>query len=68
MTTFWWHEESAWKTGPSEQEPVRPERDEHCESKSACDSALSVKSYVNDIELHGETDDDDIEGRGDWIR
>ena len=42
-------------------EAVRPQFGEHCESQSECDSALSVKSDVNDIDLDGETDDEDME-------
>ena len=48
-------------------ETARPQCDERCESQSKCDSALSVKSDGNDIELNGETDDEDMEG-GDGIR
>ena len=42
-------------------ETVRPPHDEHCECQFASDSALSGKSEMNDIELNGETDDEDME-------
>ena len=42
-------------------ETVRPQSGERCESQSVCDSALSVKSDGNDIELNGETNDEDME-------
>ena len=41
-------------------ETVRPQFGECCESHSECDGVLSVKSDGNDIELNGETDDEDI--------
>ena len=40
---------------------VRPQFGERCEKQSECDSALSAKSAVNDVELKGETDDEDME-------
>ena len=40
---------------------VRPPHDERCERQFVCDSTLSAKSDVNDIELNGETDDEDVE-------
>ena len=42
-------------------ETVRPLHDEHCECHFECDSAMSATSDVNDIELNGETDDEDME-------
>ena len=42
-------------------ETVRPQFGECFESQSQCDSVLSVNSGVNDIELNGETDDEDME-------
>ena len=42
-------------------ETVRPQIGECCESQSECDGEISVKSDVNDIELNGETDDEDME-------
>ena len=42
-------------------ETVRPQHDEHCECQFECDSALSAKSEMNDVELNGETDDEDTE-------
>ena len=42
-------------------ETVSPQRDEHCGCQSELDSAVSVKSDGNDIELNGETDDEDME-------
>ena len=42
-------------------ETVRPRFGERCESEPECDSALSVKSDGNDIELNGQTDDEDME-------
>ena len=44
-------------------EAVRPQHDEHCECQLVCDSALSAKGDVNDIEFNGETEDDNIEDR-----
>ena len=38
-----------------------PMHDEHCERQLVCDSALSAKRGMNDIELNGETDDEDME-------
>ena len=43
-------------------ETARPQFVEHCERHFVCDSALSAKSDVNDIELNGETDDEDTHG------
>ena len=40
---------------------VRPQHDEHCERQFVCDSGLNGKSVGDDIELNGETDDEDIE-------
>ena len=49
-------------------ETVRPLDDEHCQCQFVRDSALSAKSDVNDMELNGETDDQDMDGgRRDWI-
>ena len=42
-------------------ENVRPQFGERCEKQSECDSALSAKSAVNDVELNDETDDEDME-------
>ena len=40
---------------------ARPLHDEHCECQLVCDNAFSATSDVNDIELNGETDDEDME-------
>ena len=40
---------------------VRPQCDEYCECQFVCDGALSAKSEINDIELNGGTDDEDME-------
>ena len=49
-------------------ETVKPLDDEHCQCQFVRDSALSVKSDVNDMELNGETDDQDKDGgRREWI-
>ena len=42
-------------------ETGRPQFGECCESQPECDGALSVKSDGNDIEVNGETDDEDME-------
>ena len=42
-------------------ETVRPQFGERCESQTECDSVSSVKSDGNDIELNGETDDEEME-------
>ena len=42
-------------------ETVRQLYDEHCECQFVCDSALSAKSDVNDVELNVEPDDEDME-------
>ena len=42
-------------------ETVRPQFGEHCERQLVCDSALIAKQDMNDIELNGETDDEDME-------
>ena len=42
-------------------ESVRPLHDEHCERQMVCNSTLSANSDMNDIELDGETDDEDME-------
>ena len=51
-------------------ETVRPQYDEHCGCQFVCDSALSAQRDGNDIQLHGETDDEDMEdgetGLDDW--
>ena len=44
-------------------ETVTPQSGEDCESPSECGGVLSVKSDGNDIELNGETDDEDMEWR-----
>ena len=51
-------------------ETVRPYHDERCGCQFVCDSALSAHSDGNDIQLGGETDDEDMEdgetGLDDW--
>ena len=42
-------------------ETARPLRDEHCDCQFVSDSASSEKSEMNDTELNGETDDEDME-------
>ena len=42
-------------------ETVRPQFGERCEKQSEYDSALSANSDENDVELNGETDDEDME-------
>ena len=42
-------------------ETVRPPCGERCEKQPECDSALGAKSDENDLELNGETDDEDME-------
>ena len=42
-------------------ETVRLQFGERCEKQPECHSALSVKSDGNDMELNGETDDEDME-------
>ena len=42
-------------------ETVRPQHDKHCKCQFVCDSVLSAKCEVNDIELNGETDDENME-------
>ena len=44
-------------------ETVTPQSGEDCESPSECGGVLSVESDGNDIELNGETDDEDMEWR-----
>ena len=46
--------------GSKRTETVRPQFGERCKSRSECNSALNVKSDWNDIELNGETDDEDM--------
>ena len=49
-------------TSPSKRtETVRPLFGGSCEKQPECDSALGAKSDGNDIELNGETDDEDME-------
>ena len=49
-------------TSPSKRtETVRPQLVGRCEKQPECDSALGAKSDGNDIELNGETDDEDME-------
>ena len=45
------------------EETVRPRHDEHCDCQFVCDSASSAKSDVNDTDMNGETDDENIGGR-----
>ena len=40
---------------------VRPQFGEDCESQLECDRALTAKSNGNDIELNGETNDEDMD-------
>ena len=55
-------------------EIVRPQFGGRCEKQPECDSALGTKSDESDVELNGETDDEDMEdgerevGVGDGIR
>ena len=42
-------------------ETVRPQFGERCEKQSECDSVLGAKSDENDVELNGETDDEDTD-------
>ena len=42
-------------------ETVRPQVDECCEKQRECDSVLSATNDENDVELNGETDDEDME-------
>ena len=46
---------------PSELKTVRPQFGERCDCQFVCDSALGEKSDENDVELNGETDDEDME-------
>ena len=41
--------------------------DEHYERQRECDSVLSATNDENDVELNGETDDEDVEDGGDGI-
>ena len=49
---------------------VRPQLDELCDKRQECDSVLSTTNDENDVELNGETDDEDMEdgemGFEDW--
>ena len=40
---------------------VRPPLDERCRKQRECDSVLSATNDENDVELNGETDDEDME-------
>ena len=42
-------------------ETVKPQLDERCERRQKCDSVLSATNDENDVELNGETDDEDVE-------
>ena len=42
-------------------EPVRPQVDERCEKRRECDRVLSATNDENDVELNGETDDEDMQ-------
>ena len=42
-------------------ETVRPPLNERCERRQKCDSVLSATNDENDVELNGETDDEDME-------
>ena len=42
-------------------ETVRPQVDERCEKQRECDRVLSATNDENDVELNGETDDEDME-------
>ena len=44
-----------------DSETASPQRDEHSGCQVECDSALGVKSDGHDIELNGETDNEDVE-------
>ena len=48
-------------------ETVRPPLNERCEKRQKCDSVLSATNDENDVELNGETDDEDMEGRRNGI-
>ena len=40
-------------------ETVRPQLNERCEKRQECDSVLGATNDENDVDLNGETDDDD---------
>ena len=42
-------------------ETVRPPLNERCERRQKCDSVLGATNDENDVELNGETDDEDME-------
>ena len=42
-------------------ETVRPQSNERCEKRQGCDSVLSATNGEDDVELNGETDDEDME-------
>ena len=42
-------------------ETVRPQVDERCEKQRECDRVLSATNDEDDVELNGETDDEDME-------
>ena len=42
-------------------ETVRPQLNERFEKRQGCDSVLSATNDENDVELNGETDDEDME-------
>ena len=48
-------------------ETVRPPLNERCERRQRCDSVLSATNDENDVELNGETDDEDMGRRGTGI-
>ena len=42
-------------------ETVRPQLGERCKKRHGCDSVLIATNDKNDVELNGETDDEDME-------
>ena len=44
-------------------ETVRPPLNERSKRRHKCDSVLSATNDENDVELNGETDDEDMEGK-----
>ena len=42
-------------------ETVRPQLNQRCENQRKCDSVSSATNEENDVELNGETDDEDME-------
>ena len=42
-------------------ETARPQLNERCEKRQECDSVLSATNDENDVELNGDTEDEDME-------